>query len=158
MTKSSVDRNRSRYGEKYSLRFHKQLKIYHLSCNDESPSLIAKFVETDGDLAMDLFERLESNYKENKELKSENQSWLKTASHSDNVAHNDRDYAKKMHKENKELKGELAKFKEWKKHIGDVKREELDKVFKMSIYEIAEAFDYYKERIKKLEKELQRND
>ena len=123
MTKSSVDRKRSRYGEKYSLRFHKQLKIYHLSCNDESPSLIAKFVETDGDLAMDLFERLESNYKENKELK-----------------------------------GELAKFKEWKKHIGDVKREELDKVFKMSIYEIAEAFDYYKERIKKLEKELQRDD
>ena len=69
MTKSSVDRKRSRYGEKYSLRFHKQLKIYHLTCNDEIPSLIAKFVETDGDLAMKLFERLESNYKEDEQLK-----------------------------------------------------------------------------------------
>ena len=72
MTKSSVDRKRSRYGEKYSLRFHKQLKIYHLTCNDESPSLIAKFVETDGYLAMKLFERLESNYKENEQLKIRN--------------------------------------------------------------------------------------
>ena len=71
MTKSSVDRKRSRYGEKYSLRFHKQLKIYHLTCNDEIPSLIAKFVETDGDLAMKLFERLESNYKENEQLKEQ---------------------------------------------------------------------------------------
>lgn len=71
MTKSSVDRKRSRYGEKYSLRFHKQLKIYNLSCNDEIPSLIAKFVETDGDLAMKLFERLESNYKENEQLKKD---------------------------------------------------------------------------------------
>ena len=71
MTKSSVDRKRSRYGEKYSLRFHKQLKIYHLTCNDESPSLIAKFVETDGYLAMKLFERLESNYKENEQLKKQ---------------------------------------------------------------------------------------
>lgn len=61
----------------------------------------------------------------------------------------------KLKKENEELKEELTKFKEWEKHIGDVKREELDRVFKMSIYEIAEAFDYYKERIKKLEKELQ---
>ena len=69
MTKSSVDCKRSRYGEKYSLRFHKQLKIYHLTCNDEIPSLIAKFVETDGDLAMKLFERLENNYKEDEQLK-----------------------------------------------------------------------------------------
>ena len=69
MTKSSVDRKRSKYGEKYSLRFHKRLKTYDLSCNDETPHLIAKFVETDGDLAMRLFERLESNYKENEQLK-----------------------------------------------------------------------------------------
>ena len=75
MTKSSVDRKRSRYGEKYSLRFHKQLKIYHLSCNDEIPSLIAKFVETDGDLAMGLFERLESNYKEIEQLKQTVSDW-----------------------------------------------------------------------------------
>ena len=71
MAKSSVDRKRSRYGEKYSLRFHKKLKIYNLSCNDEIPFLIAKFVETDGDLAMDLFERLESNYKEIEQLKQQ---------------------------------------------------------------------------------------
>ena len=69
MTKSSVDRKRSKYGEKYSLRFHKQLKTYDLTCIDETPHLIAKFVETDGDLAMRLFERLESNYKENEQLK-----------------------------------------------------------------------------------------
>ena len=69
MTKSSVDRKRSKYGEKYSLRFHKRLKTYDLTCNDEIPHLIAKFVETDGDLAMRLFERLESNYKENEQLK-----------------------------------------------------------------------------------------
>lgn len=92
---------------------------------------------------------------ENERLKSENQSWLKTASHFDNVAHNDRDYAKRTHKENKELKREVEKFKEWEKHIGDVKREDLDRVFNMSIYEITEAFEYYKERIKKLEKELE---
>ena len=72
MTKSSVDRKRSKYGEKYSLRFHKRLKTYDLTCNDETPHLIAKFVETDGDLAMRLFERLESNYKENEQLKLEN--------------------------------------------------------------------------------------
>lgn len=42
--------------------------------------------------------------KENEQLKSENQSWLKTASHFDNVAHKDRDYAKRMHKENEQLK------------------------------------------------------
>ena len=99
---------------------------------------------------------LNSLYEENEELKQENQSWLKTATHFDNVAHKDRDYAKRMHRENKELKEELAKFKEWEKHIRDVRREDLDRVFKMSIYEIAEAFDYYKERIKKLEKELQK--
>ena len=69
MTKSSVDRKRSKYGEKYSLRFHKRLKTYDLTCKDETPHLVAKFVETDGDLAMRLFERLESNYKENEKLK-----------------------------------------------------------------------------------------
>ena len=61
----------------------------------------------------------------------------------------------KLSDENEQLKRELTKFKEWKKHIGDVKREELDRVFKMSIYEIAEAFEYYEERIKKLEEMLQ---
>lgn len=72
MTKSSVDRKRSRYGEKYTLRFHKKTKTYDLT-GDEIPLLIAKFVETDGDLAMRLFELLENNYKEIKMLKYENQ-------------------------------------------------------------------------------------
>lgn len=88
--------------------------------------------------------------KKNEQLKQENQSWLKTASHFDNIAHKDRDYAERIHKENKELKEEIAKFKEWEKHIGDVKREDLDRVFKMSIYEITEAFEYYEKRIKEL--------
>ena len=52
--------------------------------------------------------------------------------------------------ENEELKKEIVKFKEWEKHIGDVKRVDLDKVFKMSIYEIAEAFKCYQERIKEM--------
>lgn len=56
-----------------------------------------------------------------------------------------------LHEENNQLKKEIVKFKEWEKHIGDVKREDLDKVFKMSIYEIAEAFKYYQKRIKELE-------
>ena len=62
---------------------------------------------------------------------------------------------KKLQEENKELKKELAKFKEWEKYVGHVKREELDRVFKMSIYEIAESFEYYKKRIETLEKELE---
>ena len=49
-----------------------------------------------------------------------------------------------LHKENQRLK-------EYEKYVGDVKREELDRVFKMSIYEIAEAFQYYKKRINELE-------
>lgn len=63
---------------------------------------------------------------ENEQLKRENQSWLKTISHFDNVVHKDRDYAKRMYKENEELKKEIAKFKEWGKHIEDIKREDLD--------------------------------
>ena len=97
MTKSSVDRKRSRYGEKYSLRFYKQLKIYHLTCNDEIPSLIAKFVETDGYLAMKLFERLESNYKENEQLKQSISDW----SGSYDGLYED---VKRLEKENEQLK------------------------------------------------------
>ena len=92
--------------------------------------------------------------KENNQLKKENQYWLKTVSHFDNISHKDRDYVKRIYKENKKLKEKIAKFKEWEKYIRDVRREDLDRVFKMSVYEIAEAFGYYEERIKKLEKEL----
>ena len=53
--------------------------------------------------------------------------------------------------ENEQLKQELIELKKWEKYVGDVKREDLDKVFKMSIYEIAEAFAYYEKRIKELE-------
>ena len=56
----------------------------------------------------------------------------------------------KLQKENEQLKQELQEFKEWEKWVGDVKREEVDRVFKMSIYEIAEAFEYYKNKIKEL--------
>lgn len=60
----------------------------------------------------------------------------------------------KLQKENNQLKKELTKLKEWEKYIGDIKREELDAVFKMSIYEIADGFKYYQERIKELENEM----
>lgn len=50
-----------------------------------------------------------------------------------------------------ELHEENQSFKEWEKHIGDVKREELDRVFNLSVYEIAEAFNYYENRIKELQ-------
>lgn len=53
--------------------------------------------------------------------------------------------------ENEQLKQELIELKKWEKYVGDVKREDLDKVFKMSIYEITEAFAYYEKRIKELE-------
>lgn len=78
MTKSSIDRKRSQYGEEYTLRFHKKTKTYELTCIDEIPHLIAKFVETDGDLAMRLFELLESNYKKIKELESDVRYFEKT--------------------------------------------------------------------------------
>ena len=53
--------------------------------------------------------------------------------------------------ENEQLKQELIEFKKWEKYVGDVKREDLDKIFNMSIYEITEAFEYYKKRIKELQ-------
>ena len=52
-----------------------------------------------------------------------------------------------LNDENEWLKQELIELKKWEKYVGDVKREDLDKVFKMSIYEIAEAFAYYEKRI-----------
>lgn len=55
--------------------------------------------------------------------------------------------ARELEKENEQLKKEIAKFKECEKRIGDVKREDLDRVFKMSIYEIAEMLEYYRKRI-----------
>lgn len=49
---------------------------------------------------------------------------------------------------------EIEKYREWEKWVRDVRRETVDRVFKMSIYEIAEAFEYYEERIQELEKRL----
>ena len=56
-----------------------------------------------------------------------------------------------LNDENERLKQELIELKKLKKYVGDVKREDLDKVFKMSIYEIAEAFTYY-EKLEKIVK------
>lgn len=50
---------------------------------------------------------------------------------------------------------EIEKYKEWEKWVKDVNREEVDRIFHMSIREIADAFEYYKERIKKLEYEME---
>lgn len=100
-------------------------------------------------------EHLNNEYWKYKQLKDENEG-LKDRIDNYNTAFKKlQDLTERKINENEQLKKELGKFKEWKKHIGDVKREELDKVFKMSIYEIAEAFEYYEERIKKLEEELQ---
>ena len=55
-----------------------------------------------------------------------------------------------LSEENEQLKQELIELKKWEKYVGDVKRDDLDKVFKMSIYEIAEAFAYYEKRIREL--------
>ena len=59
------------------------------------------------DEIVDLLNKLNDK---NEQLKSENQSWLKTVYHVDNVAHKDRDYAKRMHKENEQLKKENKKL------------------------------------------------
>lgn len=71
MTKSSIDRKRSRYGEFVCLRFHKPIKTYHLSINNGEPMLLAKFTEVDGDLAVYCWETFEKLYQEKKELKSD---------------------------------------------------------------------------------------
>lgn len=72
MTKSSVDRKRSRYGGYVTLRFHKDIKIYHLSCSTKIPMLLAKFTEVDGDLAIHCWETIEELYNENTRLKEDN--------------------------------------------------------------------------------------
>ena len=61
------------------------------------------------------------------------------------------EWLNELAEENEQLKQELIELKKWEKYVGDVKRDDLDKVFKMSIYEIAEAFAYYEKRIKELE-------
>lgn len=71
MTKSSVDRKRSKYGDFVSLRFNKPTKTYYLSANDKTPMLIAKFTEVDGDLAFYCWETFEELYKEKESLKEE---------------------------------------------------------------------------------------
>ena len=64
------------------------------------------------------------------------------------------DVLNNLSEENEQLKKELTKFKEWENYVGDIKREELDRVFKMSIYELADAFEYYKKRIKELQQTI----
>ena len=74
MTKSSIDKSRSRYGEYVNLRFHKPTKLYQLSwATQHKPSdksyLIANFTETDGEYAIKLWETLETLLFENNTLK-----------------------------------------------------------------------------------------
>ena len=76
-TKSSIDRKRSKYGEKFSLRFHKPERVYNLSCNDCHPMLLAKFTEVDGGLAIHCWETLEKLYQENKQLKTDKENAYK---------------------------------------------------------------------------------
>lgn len=53
--------------------------------------------------------------------------------------------------ENEQLKKELQKYDGW---CNSVKRENIDKVLKMSIFEIVEAFEYYDKKIEDYEKVL----
>jgi len=55
-------------------------------------------------------------------------------------------------KENKQLKQDIQRYSDW---ADSVKRENIDKVLKMSVFEIAEAFEYYNKRIHELEKVLE---
>lgn len=48
---------------------------------------------------------------ENEQLKSENQSWLKTASRMDTIHHEDREYCERIHRENEKLKSKLEESK-----------------------------------------------
>lgn len=85
------------------------------------------------------------------ELNDENEKlkiFLKAVNEELDLANRDCDI---LEEENEQLKKELIELKKWEKYVGDVKREDLDKVFKMSIYEITEAFAYYEKRIKELE-------
>ena len=69
MTKSSVNRKLSRYGERFNLRFHIKEELYHLVDSKNTPMLIAVFYKTDGDLAERTWKTLEDLYKENINLK-----------------------------------------------------------------------------------------
>ena len=94
--------------------------------------------------ANDVVDLLNELHDENKDLKIS----LKAFDEELSLANRDCDI---LEEENEQLKEELIEFKKWETYVGDVKREDLDKVFKMSIYEIAEAFAYYEKRIKELE-------
>ena len=57
--------------------------------------------------SMDEFiEKVNSIIKENQELKEKNKSIQRAASHIDNIAHQDREYAERLYRENQELKKE----------------------------------------------------
>lgn len=75
MAKHSVDKSRSRYGDYVTLRFHKPEKVYNLTWGpsvEMVPRLIAKFTETDGDYAMQLWWVLEQLCQDNIELQHKN--------------------------------------------------------------------------------------
>ena len=91
--------------------------ITRLEKENEQLKSIKKFADRNGICIFNIDEAFRRCWqdnaklvKENEQLKSENQSWLKSASHFDNVAHKDRGYAKRMHKENEQLKKENKKL------------------------------------------------
>ena len=55
---------------------------------------------------------------ENEQLKSENQSWLKTASRMDTIHHEDREYCERIHRENEKLKQENQQYKSLLRDMG----------------------------------------
>lgn len=65
----TVCKKLSKYGERFTLRYHIKEECYQLSDSEETPMLIAKFNKNDRDLAVRTWERLEELYKENQELK-----------------------------------------------------------------------------------------
>lgn len=59
--------------------------------------------------------------------------------------------ANKLADKNEQLKQQLQKYDDW---CNSVKRENIDKVLKMSVFEIVELFEYYDEKIEDYEKVL----
>lgn len=89
---------------------------------------------------------------ENEQLKSRIQYLENKIQRERNATHKQYEkWEQEAIKENEQLKKELEKYDEW---CGSVKRENIDKVLKMSVFEIVGAFEYYTERIKDYERIL----
>ena len=129
-------------------------------CHDWKKNKLSNFKQT--------IDCLNELTEENEQLKQENQFWLKTAYHVDTIAHEDRDYAKRMHKQNKQLEKEN---KELKQRIGGLedykeasikftqevedffKRHEFDTVNFDLIDIFFDGFEFYSDKCDELKKE-----